>query len=287
MISQTLFEISLAQWSLNRMLFANELDPLDFARFAREEFGIEAIEYVNTFYKDKATDFVYLEALKQRADDHGVASLIIMVDREGDMGDPNENRRIEAVENHFRWVDAAKFLGCHSIRVNAKSEGPPEVQQQLVADGLRRLTEFAAQRDLNVLVENHGGLSSDGQWLAGIMTLVDHPRCGTLPDFGNFCHDWEKRDDPAMWYDRYEGVKTMMPWAKAVSAKSNEFDDDGNETGTDYDKMMRIVLDTGYRGPGKWVGIEYEGEDPDEAAGIRATKALLERVRETLASEYT
>ncbi|MCH7603077.1 MAG: sugar phosphate isomerase/epimerase [Planctomycetes bacterium] len=283
MTDQLLFDISLAQWSLHRMLFADELDPLDFARLARDEFGIEAIEYVNTFYKDKATDFVYLEELKQRADDQGVASLVIMVDHEGDLGDPNENRRIEAVENHFRWVDAAKFLGCHSIRVNARSAGIPAVQQQLVADGLRRLTEFADERDLSVLVENHGGLSSNAQWLAGVMTLVDHPNCGTLPDFGNFCLDWEKRDDPAMWYDRYEGVKAMMPWAKAVSAKSNEFDEDGNDTQTDYEKMMRIVLDAGYRG---YVGVEYEGEDSDEAEGIRTTKALLERVRETLTPQY-
>lgn len=283
MTDQLLFDISLAQWSLHRMLFADELDPLDFARFARDEIGIEAIEYVNTFYKDKATDFVYLEDLKKRADDQGVSSLLIMIDREGDLGVPNEHRRIEAVENHYRWVDAAKFLGCHSIRVNAKSAGLPAVQQQLVADGLRRLTDYAAPHDLNVLVENHGGLSSNAQWLAGVMTLVDHPNCGTLPDFGNFCLDWEKRDDPAMWYDRYEGVKAMMPWAKAVSAKSNEFDEHGNDTQTDYEKMMRIVLDAGYRG---YVGIEYEGEDPDEASGIRATKALLKRVRETLAPEY-
>ena len=283
MTDQLLFDISLAQWSLHRMLFADELDPLDFARLARDEFGIEAIEYVNTFYKDKATDFVYLEELKQRADDQGVASLVIMVDHEGDLGDPDENRRVEAVENHFRWVDAAQFLGCHSIRVNARSAGIPAVQQQLVADGLRRLTEFADERDLSVLVENHGGLSSNAQWLAGVMQLVDHPNCGTLPDFGNFCLDWEKRDDPAMWYDRYEGVKAMMPWAKAVSAKSNEFDADGNDTQTDYEKMMRIVLDAGYRG---YVGIEYEGEDPDEAAGIRTTKALLERVRDTLTPQY-
>ncbi|MCH7547849.1 MAG: sugar phosphate isomerase/epimerase [Planctomycetes bacterium] len=283
MTDQLLFDISLAQWSLHRMLFADELDPLDFARLARDEFGIEAIEYVNTFYKDKATDFVYLEELKQRADDQGVASLVIMIDHEGDLGDPNENRRIEAVENHYRWVDAAKFLGCHSIRVNARSAGIPAVQQQLVADGLRRLTEFADERDLSVLVENHGGLSSNAQWLAGVMTLVDHPNCGTLPDFGNFCLDWEKRDDPAMWYDRYEGVKAMMPWAKAVSAKSNEFDADGNDTQTDYEKMMRIVLDAGYRG---YVGVEYEGEDSDEAEGIRTTKALLERVRETLTPQY-
>ena len=285
-MDKSLFDISLAQWSLNRMLFADELDPLDFARFAREEFDIHAIEYVNVFFREKESDSAYLEELKQRADDQGVVSLLIMVDREGDMGDPNESRRIEAVENHYKWIEAAKFLGCHSIRVNAKSAGIPAVQQQFVADGLRRLTEFAAQRDINVLVENHGGLSSNAKWLTGVMMLVDHPNCGTLPDFGNFCLDWEKRDDPSMWYDRYEGVKAMMPWARAVSAKSNEFDADGNDTQTDYEKMMRIVLDAGYRGPGNFVGVEYEGEDPDEAEGIRATKTLLERVRETLAPEY-
>ncbi|MCZ6836922.1 MAG: sugar phosphate isomerase/epimerase [Planctomycetota bacterium] len=279
MSDQSLFRISIAQWSLHRMHFADELDPLDFPTFTNEEFGLEGVEYVNIFFKDKATDFVWLDDLKSGAADAGVESLIIMVDREGDLGHPSDEVRRIAVENHYQWVDAAKFLGCHSIRVNAKSEGSYEDQQKLAADGLRQLTQYASTKNINVLVENHGGLSSNGQWLSGVMKLVDHPRCGTLPDFGNFCLDWDRRDDPDMWYDKYQGVEELMPYAKAVSAKSNEFDAEGKETNIDYERMMKIVRDANYRG---WVGVEYEGEDPDEVEGVKKTMRLLERVRESL-----
>ena len=270
------FEISLAQWSLHRSLRGQQepkLDNLDFAKAARG-FGIGAIEYVNQFFKDKAEDRKYLAEMRKVADGEGVRSLLIMCDGEGRLGDPDEARRIQAVENHHRWVEAAKFLGCHSIRVNAASGGSYEEQMERAADGLRRLTEFAAEHDMNVLVENHGGLSSNGAWLAGVMKKVDHERCGTLPDFGNFR---VSRDEA---YDRYQGVAELMPFAKAVSAKSHAFDEDGNETATDYRKMMKIVLDAGYHG---FVGIEYEGGGLSERDGILATKRLLESVREELA----
>lgn len=269
-----LFRISLAQWSLHRTLRSGALDNLDFPRTAREEFGIEAVEYVNTFFQDRARDTAYLAELKSRCDDLGVLSLLIMCDGEGALGDPDSEARRQAVENHHRWVEAARFLGCHAIRVNAQSSGTREEQRALAADGLRALVEFAAPHDMDVIVENHGGLSSDGAWLASVIQSVDHPRCGTLPDFGNF------HLGDGVWYDRYQGVAELMPFAKAVSAKSNEFDADGNETSTDFARMLRIVLDAGYRG---WVGIEYEGSELPEAEGIRATKALLERVREALA----
>jgi len=282
MEKKPLFDISLAQWSLHRTLRKGDLDALDFAKTAKADYGIEAIEYVNSFFKDKARDEAYLKQLKQRAADHGVKSLLIMVDGEGALGDPDEKKRNQAIGNHFQWVAAAKFLGCHSIRVNAQSGGTYEEQQKLAADGLRRLTEFGARHQINVIVENHGGLSSNGAWLAGVMKMVDHPRCGTLPDFGNFCLDWSRQDEPDAWYDRYKGVAEMMPFAKAVSAKSNDFDEQGNETRTDYRKMMRIVLDAGYHGH---VGVEYEGSKLSEADGIRATKALLVKVREELVAE--
>ena len=272
-----LFTISLAEWSLHRTLNAGELDNLDFPATARRDYGIDAVEYVNSFFKDKAEDQDYLTDLKQRADDNGVRSLLIMCDGEGALGDPDEAARTQAVENHYRWVEAAKFLGGHSIRVNAQSRGTPDEQRGLAADGLRRLTEFATERDINVIVENHGGLSSNGAWLTSVMRAVDHPGCGTLPDFGNFRI---AEDD---WYDRYQGVTELMPFAKAVSAKSHDFDEHGDETGTDYMKMMRVVLDAGYRGR---VGIEYEGSRLSEAEGIRATKALLEKTRTALAGEY-
>jgi sugar phosphate isomerase/epimerase len=263
-----LFKISLAQWSLHRALQAREIDHLDFAKVTRTEFGIEAVEYVNQFFKDKARDAAYLAEMNKRAADHGVHQHLIMCDGEGRLGDPDATKRAEAVENHRRWVEAARTLGCATIRVNAASDGSFEEQQKLAADGLRRLCEVADPLGINVIVENHGGLSSNGTWLAGVMRRVDHPRCGTLPDFGNF-YD----------YDRYQGVIDLMPFAKAVSAKSHDFDAEGNETKMDYRRLMTTVVDAGYR---SWVGIEYEGDRLPEREGIAATLRLLQRVRDEL-----
>ncbi|HEY3244937.1 MAG TPA: sugar phosphate isomerase/epimerase family protein [Phycisphaerae bacterium] len=265
---EPLFKISLAEWSLHRALFGSQLDHLDFAKTAREEYGIDAVEYVNQFFKLQGHNPKYIDQMKRRAADAGVRSVLIMCDGEGDIGDPDEAKRKRAVENHYQWVDAAKTLGCHSIRVNAASGGSYDEQIKLAADGLRRLVEYAAPLDLNVIVENHGGNSSNGQWLASVMKTVNHPRCGTLPDFGNFKE-----------YDRYKGVEEMMPFAKGVSAKSHDFDDAGNETHTDYRRMLKIVLAAGYHGH---LGIEYEGDKLSEPDGIRATKRLLERVRAEL-----
>jgi sugar phosphate isomerase/epimerase len=241
----SLYSISLAQWSLHR----------------------------TTFFKDKAEDSAFLNELRDRAESSGVTSLLIMIDGEGRLGDPNAQARTQAIENHYRWVEAARHLGCHSVRVNAASAGPRETQRDLVVDGLGRLTQFAADRELNVIVENHGGLSSDGAWLAEVMRQVGHPRCGTLPDFGNF----DLGDGRS--YDKYLGVEELMPFARAVSAKSYAFAEDGTETTIDFRRMMRIVVDSGYRG---YVGIEYEGDELGEIEGIRATQSLLQRVRTDL-----
>lgn len=266
------FKISLAEWSLHRALRANKLTNLEFPRIAKREFGVEAVEYVNQFFKDKAEDEAYLTELKKVCDDEGVRSLLIMCDGEGQLGHPEDALRKQAVENHHKWVSAAKLLGCHSIRVNAATNGKGtfEEQQKRAADGLRALSEYAAHFGVNVIVENHGGLSSNGKWLAGVIKLVDLRNCGTLPDFGNFrIRDGED-------YDRYQGVKELMPFAKGVSAKSYDFDAEGNETKIDYARMLKIVRDSGYRG---YIGIEYEGGRLDEYEGIRATKKLLERLR--------
>jgi sugar phosphate isomerase/epimerase len=258
------FKISLAEWSFHKAIFGKQMDHLDFAKVAKREFGIDGVEYVNQFWKDKARDESYLNEMKKRAEGEGVKSLLIMIDGEGALGDADDAKRRQAVENHHKWAEAAKFLGCHSLRVNAQSSGSYDEQLMRAADGLRQLSEFAAKLDLNVIVENHGGLSSNGKWLASVIQSVGLPNCGTLPDFGNFGD-----------YDRYQGVKELMPFAKAVSAKSHDFDESGNETHTDYFKMMEIVLDAGYHG---YVGIEYEGSKLSEAEGIRATQKLLERV---------
>ena len=287
--SKPIFELSLAQWSFHRRLFGRsgpKMDNLEFAS-ASKKLGIDGLEYVNQFFKDKAKDKKYLDQMKQRASDSGVKSILIMIDGEGALGNPNKSERAKAVANHHQWVHAAKYLGCHAIRVNARSDSKLSFteQQKLAADGLLQLTEYGAKEDISVIVENHGGLSSNGSWLVGVMKLVNHPRCGTLPDFGNFLVDGNKNQ----WYDRYKGVKEMMPYAKAVSAKSQGFptdkpwattDNAGHET--DYLKMMRIVLDAGYRG---YVGIEFGG-DGDEVQGVKKTRDLLIRVREKLAQEY-
>ncbi|MFO1052385.1 MAG: sugar phosphate isomerase/epimerase family protein [Planctomycetota bacterium] len=274
---EPLFRLSLAEWSLHRSLFGRaepHLTNLDFPRVARE-LGFEGCEYVNQFFKDKGTDARYLAELARICDGEGVRSLLIMCDGEGALGDPDDARRRTAVQNHHRWVDAGRRLGCHSIRVNAESSGTWDEQQKLAADGLRALTDYAAPLGLNVIVENHGGLSSNGKWLSGVMRMVGHPRCGTLPDFGNF-HVGKDED-----YDRYQGVAEMMPFAKAVSAKSYAFGPDGNETTIDFLRMLRVVVDAGYHGH---VGVEFEGNGLSERDGILATKRLLERVRDELSA---
>ncbi len=279
--AEPLFRISLAEWSFHRALFGGGLTHLDFITRARRDYGLDGVEYVNQFFMDKAQDAAYLREMKSRTAGEGVRSLLIMCDSEGDLGDPSESGRARAVENHRKWVEAAATLGCHSVRVNARSHPdlPYEEQERLAADGLRRLCELADPHGIGVLVENHGGLSSNGAWLSGVMKRVAHPRIGTLPDFGNF----RVRETPEEWYDRYKGVAELMPFARAVSAKSHDFDENGAETHTDFLKMMRIVLDAGYRG---YVGIEYEGELLSEAEGVEKTKALLTRVREELGRSY-
>jgi sugar phosphate isomerase/epimerase len=264
------FKISLAQWSLHGALQGGQLDHLDFAKVARTEFDLDAIEYVNRFFMDKARNAVYLKEMNRRARDHGVFQHLIMCDDEGHLGDPDPARRTRAIENHYKWVDAAAALGCITIRVNAESEGGFEEQQKLAADGLHRLTEYGAAHDINVIVENHEGLSSHGDWLVGVMKLVDHPRCGTLPDFGNFEN-----------YDRYKGVAELMPYAKAVSAKSYDFDDRGEETTLDYRRLMKTVVGARFH---SWIGIEFEGNRLSERVGIAKTKTLLERVRAEFAA---
>jgi L-ribulose-5-phosphate 3-epimerase len=303
---QDIFKISLAQWSLHRtfvgekswgetynhygnldafgaalrnepeVIFKGKINHLDFAKMAKREFGIDAIEYVNTFFLGKARDVKYLQQMKTRAADEGVSSRLIMCDLEGDLGDPDAQRRTQAVENHHQWVEAAAYLGCSAIRVNAASKGSRAEQSKLAADGLRQLAEYADTFAIDVLVENHGGISSDGQWLASVMKAVDHPRLGTLPDFGNF------KIDNNTSYDNYKGVDELMPTAKAVSAKSYDFDERGEETSLDYRRLMALVLKHGYHG---YVGIEYEGDRLSELQGILATKKLLETIRQEHAAQ--
>lgn len=244
-------KISLAQWTVNKEIRAGKIDNLDFAKVAKDH-GIEAIEYVNQFFMDKANDACYLSEMDKRAKDLGVKQLLIMCDREGNIGDPDSAKRSQTVENHKKWLDAAKRLGCHSIRVNAGSAGNWDEQTKLASDGLARLTELGAKLDLNVIVENHGGLSSNADWLTEVIKKVGHPRCGTLPDFGNF----RIRDGES--YDSYKGIKKLLPWAKGVSVKDKVWDDCNHNSDLDYDKMLGIVYESGFQG---YCGIEFGGYD--------------------------
>lgn len=265
------FDISLAQWSLHNTLFDGKMDNLDFAKVTRETFGLGGIEYVNQFFKDKATDMDYLKQMKQRADDNGVTSVLIMIDREGNLGDTDAKARAQAVENHHKWIDAAKFLGCHSIRVNAAGKGTAEEVGKAATEGLAKLSEYGKSQNINVIVENHGGYSSNGEWLSNVIKNTGMPNCGTLPDFGNFCITREG-GKCIEEYDRYKGITELMPYAKSVSAKTHNFDTDGWEKDSDYKRILKTVKEAGYTG---WIGVEYEGSDLSEEEGIKKTIELL------------
>jgi sugar phosphate isomerase/epimerase len=277
------FKMSLAQWSLHKAIREGGMSPLDFAQKA-SELGFEGIEYVSQLYSEElkkdddpkvAMDNL-LKILKEKSETYKVKNVLIMVDNEGHIAALDDEERAKTVENHKKWVDAAKYLGCHSIRVNAHGEGSAEEVADAAVKGLTALSTYAATQGINVLVENHGGYTSNGQWLSDVMARVNMPNCGTLPDFGNFCMtegygsiNSEECEDP---YDIYKGVKELMVYAKAVSAKSYDFDSDGKQPKIDYVRMLKIVKDAGYHG---FIGVEYEGDNLSEIEGINATKKLL------------
>jgi sugar phosphate isomerase/epimerase len=270
------FEISLAEWSLHKALFAKKMTNLDFPGIARKEFGISIVEYVNQFFKDKALDKAYLEELLIRCRDNGVSNHLIMIDGEGPLADTDATRRNQAVENHKKWIECAKTLGCKTIRVNAQGNGSPEEVAKAAVEGISKLGEVGKASGINVIVENHGGITSNGAWLAGVIKQVGMKNVGTLPDFGNFCI----KRVPGQFaceesYDRYKGVQELVPYAKGLSAKTYDFDEQGNCVETDYVKIMKIVKDAKFKGI---IGIEYEGDKVDEYTGIRKTKELLEKV---------
>lgn len=280
-----IFKISLAEWSLNRSLRAGKLDHLDFALEAKKR-NIDAVEYVNQFFMDKAQDKAYLQEMKTRTDGEGITNVLIMIDSEGQLGAAKPEERQQTVENHKKWVEAAKFLGCHSIRVNAYTAVPfsqdPKIQQEAIdvcSSTLRRICEFADDFDINVIIENHGGYSSNGGWLAELIKQTAHRRAGTLPDFGNFRMHTE--GDKILSYDSYRGVDEMMPFAKGVSLKPTVWDDNGNQHPLDYTRMMKLVLAHDYHG---YVGIEH-GEEGREWESIEEIRRDLDDVRRTLENE--
>jgi sugar phosphate isomerase/epimerase len=277
-------EISLAEWSYHRSIAAGKMDHLDFAINAKNKFGIGAVEYVNGLFGSKKQDFreagkssKYLAEMLKRSNDAGVVNHLIMVDEEGDLAGLNEKARLKAIQDHRKWLDAAKFLQCRTVRVNLHGEGKPDDKKKASVDSLGRLGDLAATMDLNVVVENHGSDSSKGFWVASVMKQVNKANVGTLPDFGNFCitHPWGTTQDGCNdEYDRYKGVEEMLPFAKGVSAKTYDFDANGEQPLINYKRMLDVVKASGFKG---YIGVEFEGNTQPEEEGIRKTKALLEK----------
>jgi sugar phosphate isomerase/epimerase len=283
-IQQSGLEISLAEWSYHRSISAGKMDHLDFATNAKNKFGIGAVEYVNGLFGSKKQHFreagkssKYLAEMLKRSNDAGVVNHLIMVDEEGDLAGLNEKARLKAIQDHRKWLDAAKFLQCRTVRVNLHGEGNPDDKKKASIDSLGRLGDLAATMNLNVVVENHGSDSSKGFWVASVMKQVNKANVGTLPDFGNFCitHPWGTTQDGCKdEYDRYKGVEEMMPFAKGVSAKTYDFDANGEQPLINYKRMLDVVKASGFKG---YIGVEFEGNTQPEEEGIRKTKALLEK----------
>ena len=270
--------ISLAQWSHHKEFFDGTMDPRDFAKISNRDYDIRAIEYVNQFYTDHASNVTFWEEMKKRAENEGVKSLLIMTDGEGNLGNADDSERQKAIEGHYKWVNAAKILGCHSIRVNAFGSDQLETYMTASIDGMGRLSEYAAKENINIIIENHGLFSSNADIIVDLIKQVDMPNFGTFPDFGNWCMNVEwgsiKNEECNEIFNIYEGVNKFMPYAKAVSAKSYEFDKDGNETAIDYYELLKNIKNSNYDG---FIGIEYEGEQMPPSEGIKATKKLMEK----------
>jgi len=276
-IEEKALRISLAQWSLHRSFRDGSLDPVDFAAIAMDKYKIDAIEFVNGLYPDKGNDEAFWNKMKSRSTDLGVKNLVLMVDDEGDLGAASENERLKSVENHYKWVNAAKLLGCPTMRVNAFGDADREIYRMAIMDGMSRLADYAADSGINIVIENHGLFSSDAALIAGIIKEVNRPNFGAFPDFGNWCLSakWgTTQGDCDKVYDRYKGVAELLPYAKAVSAKSYNFNAQGEDTKIDYYKMMKIVKESDYKG---YIGIEYEGMEKSEHEGILITKKLMKK----------
>lgn len=270
-------KISLAQWSLHRSFRDGTHDPKQFASIAQNTYKLDAIEYVNGFFTDRSQDEKFWQEMRERASDVGVLNLLMMVDDEGDLGVADDASRKTAVENHYKWVNAASILGCHSVRVNAFGEADRSAYRAAIVDGMGQLAEYAAQSNIHIVIENHGLFSSDAALISGIIREVNMPNFGSFPDFGNWCLSakWgSTQGDCEQAYDRYLGVKELLPYAKAVSAKSYNFNAKGEDTKIDYYRMLKIVKESDYDG---YIGIEYEGVELGEHEGILTTRHLLEK----------
>ena len=281
------YKHSLAQWSLHTPFQNGTLDPMNFPQIAKD-LGFEGVEYVTQLYpqvEDAVGKPNYKEAILnlagkwlEKSKAAGVDNVLIMVDHAGELADPDPEKLKIAVENHKIWMDAAKLIGAHSVRANLFGELDPEKWHTLSVASLKELGAYGKEIGVNIVIENHGGWSSDADKLVAVMQEVNMDSVGVLPDFGNFCverRDGDRWASPCInTYDMYDGVTKLMPFAKGVSAKSYNFDEQGNETKIDYQKMLQIVADAGYKG---YIGTEYEGPLEDPKEGVTLTKTLVQK----------
>ena len=300
-IDKSKLDIGLQMYSFAPLIMQGKFDLLGFPDLVKNTYGINGAEYWSIPFMGRENDKDFLNDIKRRSDDNGVDNLIILVDdidiktmQSGpSLASSNKNDRDTAIDYHKKWIDVAKEIGCHSIRVNLKSD---ESDNKKILDNssesISRLIEFSKQDNISIVIENHGGITADADWLVSLIKNVDNKYVGTLPDFGdyNFCVDRGALnfDDIGKvcknQYDKYLGVKKLMPYAKGVSAKSHEFGKDGEELSTNYSRMIKIISESNYKG---YITIEYEGAmmgmfggegtylNPHE--GILATKKLINK----------
>ena len=256
-------DISLAAWSLVREFREGKWKNLDLPRICREDFGINGLEFVNSFFELPTER--YLNQLKKNAAEHGVTLVLIMVDGEGNMSAMEKKERMQAALNHRKWVDIAASLGCHAIRCNVGGPSKDYDQDTMkrAADSFGNLVEYASQYPLNVILENHGGASSNPDMMIGLMKAINSPNFGTLPDFGNIYE-----------FDRYESIRKLVAYAKGISVKT-KFKPNGTHPDYDLEKLLKICMEEGYHG---FYGIEQESPDANSWQAVRWSKAVIDRV---------
>ncbi len=247
-------DISLAQWALVDEVKSGKWKTLDFAKIARNDFGLNGIEFVNTLFE--VTTEGYLKKLRKNADDNGVTMVLIMVDDEGDGCGATKEERNQFAINHRKWIDAAAYLGCKSIRTNCRGPENADKAEALkwAAESYNMLLEYAVPAKISVLIENHGGVSNDADWMVSLMKEVDNLYFGTYPD-------WRR---PADNFDNVDYLKKMLPFAGGMSYRNQP-------TEELTAKMIKLAKDSGYRG---WYGIESSGRE-EIKKGIELLKKYL------------
>jgi len=314
------YKLSLAQFSLARYISQSGYDVYSFAETAHE-LGFQGLEYLSVAYKggffQPNSNFGLADAKKvakeslKRSNDFGLKNLLIMVDGEGNLANIDRKYNDNSVENHKKWIDCASEMGCHSIRVNLDSDGSLDDWTNNSVESLNKLCEYAKSFGLNIIIENHTTYSGSGgesfaanpEYIINVIKKVDFENIGALPDFGNWCQSFKKRDrselisrfrdnnekddEPKVkitssyfstcnkMYDIYEGVSKLLPYAKAVSAKVNSFDENGEDLDIDYTKMLKVIKDSNYSG---YIGVEQQASFEDNIDPIQAinlTKELL------------